>query len=165
MSQSVLIIDDEEDIRRLVSDILGDEGYETYTAADGASAMETIKVRRPSLVILDIWLNDSRFDGIELLDIIKSDHPLAPVIMISGHGTIETAVKSIQKGAYDFVEKPFTAERLLLVVKRALEASRLVRENIELRDRVGEDEFVGESSAATQLRSTIETVAPTKSRV
>ena len=166
MAYEVLVVDDESDIRNLISDILNDEGYLTHLASDGASAIEMIKSRRPNLVILDIWLNDSRFDGIELLDVIKKDHPLVPVIMISGHGTIETAVKTLKKGAYDFIEKPFTVERLLLVVKRALEAADLRRENEDLKKRISDsDEFMGISPAAQNIRSTIAKIAPTNSRV
>lgn len=166
MAHEILIVDDEADIRSLISDILQDEGYTTHLASDGAGAIEMIKSRRPSLVILDIWLNDSRFDGIELLDVVKKDHPLVPVIMISGHGTIEAAVKALQKGAYDFIEKPFTAERLLLVIKHALESSELKRQNQDLRNRIFEsEEFIGNSQISQQIRSTIGKVALTNSRV
>ncbi len=166
MAHEILIVDDEADIRNLISDTLQDEGYIPQLAADGATAIEMIKSRRPSLVILDIWLNDSRFDGIELLDVVKKDHPLVPVIMISGHGTIETAVKAFQKGAYDFIEKPFTTERLLLVIKRALEAAELKRQNQDLKNRIFEsDEFVGNSQIAQHIRSTVARVAPTNSRL
>lgn len=166
MAYEILVVDDEADIRNLISDILQDEGYVVHLASNGANAIELIKSRRPNLVFLDIWLNDSRFDGIELLDVIKKDHPLVPVIMISGHGTIETAVNSLKKGAYDFIEKPFTVDRLLLAVKKALEAADLKRENKELKKRLSDsEEFIGESSVAQQIRSTILRVAQTNSRV
>src|SRR5262249_39588221 len=133
MASEILIVDDEEDIRDLISGILGDEGYATRVAGDSESALAAIRSRRPQLVVLDIWLQGSRLDGIEVLDTIKREQPDLPVVMISGHGTIETAVASIKKGAYDFIEKPFKADRLLHVVERALEAARLKREVQELK--------------------------------
>src|SRR5690348_13121888 len=166
ISAEVLVIDDEEDIRDLVSGILRDEGYETRTAADSDGALAAIRQRRPQLLILDIWLQGSRLDGIQVLDTVKRDQPDLPVVMISGHGTIETAVASIKKGAYDFIEKPFKADRLIHVVGRALEAARLRREIQELKLRAGDDcEMVGQSSSASQLRQLIEKIAPTNSRV
>jgi two-component system nitrogen regulation response regulator NtrX len=125
-------VDDEEDIRDLIAGILHDEGYSTRVAGDSESALAAIRARRPQLVVLDIWLQGSKQDGIEVLDIVKREHSDLPVVMISGHGTVETAVASIKKGAYDFVEKPFKADRLLHVVERALEAARLKREVQEL---------------------------------
>ena len=166
MAHDILIVDDEVDIRRLISGILVDEGYGTREAADGRSALEALRARRPSLVILDVWLQNSELDGLDLLAILKREHPIVPVVMISGHGTIETAVNAIKLGAYDFVEKPFKADRLLLVVERAVEAARLKRENEELRLKAGgEIELVGQSSAVCHVRQAVERVAPTGSRV
>jgi two-component system nitrogen regulation response regulator NtrX len=166
IAPDILIVDDEADIRDLVSGILRDEGYETRVAADAEGALNTVRARRPQLVILDIWLQGSRMDGIQVLDCIKRDHPDVPVVMISGHGTIETAVASIRKGAYDFIEKPFKADRLVHVVERSLEAARLKREIQELKLRVGDEgEVVGASSAISQLRQLVEKIAPTNSRV
>ncbi len=166
MSHDILIVDDEADIRMLMSGVLRDEGYQTRDAADSDSALAAIQARRPSLVILDIWLHNSRLDGLEILDQIRKDHADMPVVMISGHGNIETAVTAIKKGAYEYIEKPFKADRLLLVVERAIEASRLRRENAELRMRAGgELALVGDSQSANQLRLTIDKVAPTNSRV
>src|SRR5690348_9293777 len=166
IAAEVLVIDDEEDIRDLVSGILRDEGYETRTASDSDGTLAAIRQRRPQLVILDIWLQGSRLDGIQVLDTIKRDQPDLPVVMISGHGTIETAVASIKKGAYDFIEKPFKADRLIHVVGRALEAAKLRREIHELKLKTGDDsEMVGTSSAISQLRQAVEKIAPTNSRV
>lgn len=166
MAHDILIIDDEADIRELVAGILSDEGYEPRTAGDSDSALREIELRRPSLVILDIWLQGSRLDGLEILDRLKSLHGDMPVIMISGHGNIETAVAAIKKGAYDFIEKPFKADRLIFLVERAIEASRLKRENLDLRRRTGlETSLIGNSPAISLLRQSIERVAPTNSRV
>ncbi len=166
MAHDILIVDDEADNRVLMSGILADEDYVTREVADSTSALAAIRTRRPSLVILDIWLQGSELDGIELLDVIQREYPLLPVVMISGHGTIETAVAAIKKGAYDFIEKPFKADRLLLIAERAIEAARLRRENEELRLRIGaEAELIGNSAAVNQLRQVIERVAPTGSRV
>lgn len=166
MSSDILIVDDESDIRDLISGILSDDGYETRVAGDADATLDAIRQRRPSLVILDIWLQGSRLDGLQLLDVIKQNDPDLQVVIISGHGNIETAVAAIKKGAYDFVEKPFKADRLLLAVERALEAMRLRQENIELRQRAGDGtEFIGQSPAIQQLRQIIERVAPTNSRV
>src|SRR4051812_12813443 len=129
----ILIIDDEEDIRELVAGILQDEGHGARTAGNSDAAIEAIRSRRPQLVFLDIWLQGSKLDGLQLLDIIKEEHPTLPVVMISGHGNIETAVAAIKRGAYDFIEKPFKADRLVLVADRALETSRLKREVAELK--------------------------------
>jgi len=162
----ILVVDDERDILELVSGILEDEGHTTRGATDADSALQAIAQRRPSLIILDIWLQGSRLDGLEILDILKRDHPDVPVIIISGHGTIETAVAAIRKGAYDFVEKPFKADRLIVLVERALEDVRLKRENDELKLRTGaESELVGRSHAISQVRHTIDKVAPTGSRI
>ena len=166
MASDILIVDDEADIRELVSGILNDEGYTTRMAGDGDSALAAIEARLPGLVILDIWLQGSRLDGLELLDIIRERHPDLPVVIISGHGNVETAVSAIKNGAYDFVEKPFKADRLILIVRRAIEAYRLRRENDELRNRVGDDmTMIGFSPAIGQVRQTIDKVAPTNSRV
>ncbi|HEV7960084.1 MAG TPA: sigma-54 dependent transcriptional regulator [Rhizomicrobium sp.] len=166
IASEILVVDDEEDIRDLISGILRDEGYETRTAGDSDGALAAVRARRPQLVILDIWLQGSRVDGIHVLDQIKREHPDLPVVMISGHGTIETAVASIKKGAYDFIEKPFKADRLLHVVERALEAARLKREVQELKLKAGDDgEMVGSSSVVAQLRGLIDKIAPTNSRI
>jgi two-component system nitrogen regulation response regulator NtrX len=166
MASDILIVDDEEDIRELVAGILGDEGHETRTAHDADSALASISERVPRLVFLDIWLQGSRLDGLELLDEIKKLYPGLPVVMISGHGTIETAVSAIRRGAYDFIEKPFKADRLILIAERALETSKLRRELSDLKKRSGETfDLIGNSSAMNQLRQTIERVAPTNSRI
>ncbi|WP_142846932.1 sigma-54 dependent transcriptional regulator [Telmatospirillum sp. J64-1] len=166
MAHDILIVDDEADIRMLISGILEDEGYSTRQAGDADQALEAIQGRRPSLVILDIWLQGSRLDGLGILDAIKRDHPLVPVVMISGHGTVETAVGAIKRGAYDFIEKPFESDRLLLIVERAIEAARLRRENEELKSRAGAgDELLGQSAPLIQVRQALEKVAPTGSRV
>ena len=166
MAHDILIVDDEADIRDLVAGILEDEGYSARTARDADTALAAIAARRPNLVFLDIWLEGSRLDGPELLDLIKSEHPDVPVVMISGHGNIETAVAAIKHGAYDFIEKPFKADRLILVAERALEASRLKREVRDLKARSGQaSRIVGASVAANQLRQTVERVAPTNARV
>ncbi|HYG85811.1 MAG TPA: sigma-54 dependent transcriptional regulator [Azospirillum sp.] len=166
MAHDILIVDDEADIRMLIAGILNDEGIKTREASDADQAFTQVASRRPSLVILDIWLQGSRLDGLQILEQLMRDHPNLPVIMISGHGTIETAVSAIKIGAYDFIEKPFKADRLLLMVERAIEAARLRRENEELRLRAGgEVELIGRSSSITQVRQSIERVAPTGSRV
>ncbi len=166
IASEILVVDDEEDIRDLISGILRDEGYETRMAGDSDAAIAAVRARRPQLIILDIWLQGSRLDGIQILDMLKREQPDVPVVMISGHGTIETAVSSIKKGAYDFIEKPFKADRLLHVVERALEAARLKREVQELKLKAGDDgELIGQSSIIAQLRSLIDKIAPTNSRV
>jgi two-component system nitrogen regulation response regulator NtrX len=162
----ILVVDDETDIRELVAGILEDEGYSTRRAGSAEEALAAIQARRPNLVFLDIWLQGSRLDGLQVLDLIKESDPELPVVMISGHGNIETAVSAIRRGAYDFIEKPFKADRLVLVADRALEASRLKREVKELKTRsVQASRIVGRSTAANQLRATIERVAPTNARV
>ena len=166
IASEILIVDDEEDIRDLIAGILRDEGFETRVAGDSDGALNAVRVRRPQLVVLDIWLQGSKLDGIQVLDTLKREQPDLPVIMISGHGTIETAVASIKKGAYDFIEKPFKADRLIHVVGRALEASRLRREVQELKLKAGDDsDMVGMSSAISQVRQAIEKIAPTNSRI
>ena len=166
MASDILIVDDEADIREIVSGILSDEGHGTRTAKNSDEALAAIGARRPTLVFLDIWLQGSRLDGLQLLKIIKEQNPALPVVMISGHGNIETAVSAIKLGAYDFIEKPFKADRLVLVAERALEASRLKREVTELRTRAGRsNKIVGKSTAINQLRQVIERVGPANSRV
>jgi two-component system nitrogen regulation response regulator NtrX len=166
MAHDILIVDDEPDIRMLVDGILADEGYETRNADGSDAALAAFHARRPSLVVLDVWLQGSRLDGIGLLEAFQGEEPHIPVVMISGHGTIEMAVGAIQLGAYDFIEKPFQSDRLLLVIRRALEAAALARENAELRLRAGpEAELIGESSFVGQVRGLVEKVAPTGSRV
>lgn len=166
MASDILVVDDEEDIREIVSGILSDEGHETRTAHDADSALAAISDRVPRLVFLDIWMQGSRLDGLSLLDEIKTRHPDLPVVMISGHGNIETAVSAIKRGAFDFIEKPFKADRLILIAERALENSKLKREVSELKRRTGDAiELIGTSVAVSQLRQTIEKVAPTNSRI
>jgi two-component system, NtrC family, nitrogen regulation response regulator NtrX len=166
MASDILVVDDEADIRDIVSGILDDEGHETRTAADSDSALAAISDRVPRLIFLDIWLQGSRLDGLALLDEIKARYPDLPVVMISGHGNIETAVSAIQRGAYDFIEKPFKADRLLLVAERALETSNLKREVTELKKRSGDPvELIGTSVAVSQLKQLIDKIAPTNSRV
>ncbi len=166
MAIEILVVDDERDIRDLVSGVLGDEGYECRTAADSTSALAAIDERRPSLVLLDVWLHGSEMDGLELLDAIKLREPDLPVIIFSGHGNIDTAVSAVSRGAMDFIEKPFEAERLLLLVERATETERLRRENSRLREGTVESgEFTGNSSAINGVRATLKRVANTGSRV
>ncbi len=148
MASDILIVDDEADIRDLVSGILEDEGHGTRLARDSDEALGAIEDRRPSLVILDIWLQGSRLDGLEVLSAIKKLHPDLPVVIISGHGNIETAVTAIRRGAYDYIEKPFKSDRLILVTMRALETSQLKREVQELKERSTQStEMIGRSSA------------------
>jgi two-component system nitrogen regulation response regulator NtrX len=166
MASDILIVDDEADICELVSGLLQDEGYTTRTARDSDGALGAIANRRPNLVFLDIWLQGSKLDGLQLLSMVKEQHPDLPVVMISGHGNIETAVAAIKDGAYDFIEKPFKADRLILVADRALETSRLKREVRELKA-LGPlpSGIVGRSPSVNALRQTIEKVAPTNSRI
>ena len=165
MSVDILVVDDEADIRELVSGILEDEGFNPRVAADSDGVFRAIKERLPSLIVLDVWLQNSAMDGIEILEEVKRLHPELPVVIISGHGTIETAVAAIKKGAYDFVEKPFNADRLVLVVNRALEAARLVRENTELRVRAPDMGLIGGSTVVNALHNVIERVSDARSRV
>src|SRR5947207_2777787 len=166
MAHDILIVDDEADIRMLIGGVLKDEGYATREAGDSTEALAAIHGRQPTLVILDIWLQGSELDGIAILRQLRAEMPSVPVVMISGHGTIETAVEAIKIGAYDFIEKPFKADRLLLLVARAIEAAQLRRENAELKLRAGgELDLVGGSPVINQLRQQIERVAPTGSRV
>ncbi|ASJ91349.1 sigma-54-dependent transcriptional regulator [Porphyrobacter sp. CACIAM 03H1] len=166
MALEILIVDDERDIRELVAGVLGDEGYACRTAADSNEAIAAIDERRPSLVLLDVWLHGSPMDGLELLDAIKTREPNLPVIIFSGHGNIDTAVAAVGRGAMDFIEKPFEAERLLLLVERATETERLRRENSRLREGSwGSAEFTGNSPAINAVRATLKRVASTGSRV
>jgi len=166
IASDILVVDDEIDIRELMAGILLDEGFVTRTASDSDGALAEIGQRRPHLVVLDVWLQGSRLDGIQLLDVLKREHPDLPVVIISGHGTIETAVAAIKKGAYDFIEKPFKADRLCHVVRRALEAAKLKREIEELKLKAGQHhELIGGSSAIVQLKQLIDKVAPTGSRI
>src|SRR5882724_4502597 len=160
MASDILIIDDETDIRELVAGILQDEGYDTRTARDSDTALSAIEMRRPSLLFLDIWLQGSKLDGLQLLDNVKTQHPELPVVMISGHGNIETAVSAIKRGAYDFIEKPFKADRLVLVANRALETSRLKREVPELKALSPvPTSLVGKSPTINHLRQVVEKVS------
>ncbi|MBN9304362.1 MAG: sigma-54-dependent Fis family transcriptional regulator [Devosia sp. 67-54] len=167
MARDILIIDDEDDIRDLIAGILEDEGYETRQAHDADSGLNEIARRRPSLVFLDIWMQGSRLDGLQLLDVFQTQHPEMPVVMISGHGNIETAVSAIRRGAYDYIEKPFKIDRLLLITQRAMEATRLKSEVEELRGRASTQsiDLVGSSPALQQARGVIEKSAPTNSRI
>jgi two-component system nitrogen regulation response regulator NtrX len=166
MALDILIVDDERDIRELVAGVLSDEGYECRTAGDSKAALDAIDQRRPSLVLLDVWLHGSPMDGLEVLDAIKAREPELPVIIFSGHGNIDTAVSAIGRGAMDFIEKPFEAERLLLLVARATETERLRRENAQLRQGFTiADEFTGNSTAINQVRATLKRVANTGSRL
>ncbi|MBC3942371.1 sigma-54-dependent Fis family transcriptional regulator [Sphingomonas sp. UV9] len=166
MALDILVVDDERDIRELVAGVLEDEGYDTRDAGDSDSALEAIAARRPSLVLLDVWLQGSRLDGLELLDEIKRRDPSIPVLVISGHGNLDTAVAAIRRGASDFIEKPFEAERLLLMVARATETERLRREVATLRATVGrETDLTGSSGAINGVRATLKRVAATGSRV
>ncbi|MBC7985749.1 MAG: sigma-54-dependent Fis family transcriptional regulator [Sphingomonadaceae bacterium] len=166
MPLDILVIDDERDICELVAGVLEDEGYSARAASNSDDALAAIDERRPSLVLLDVWLQGSRVDGLDLLDEIKRRDPSLPVLMISGHGNIDTAVAAIRRGAADFIEKPFEAARLLLLVARATETDRLRRENEVLRARVGqEDELNGNSASINGVRATLKRVAGTGSRV
>ncbi|MFA5989292.1 MAG: sigma-54 dependent transcriptional regulator [Sphingomonas sp.] len=166
MALDILVVDDEQDIRELVAGVLEDEGYETRTAADSDAALEAIAMRRPSLVLLDVWLQGSRLDGLELLDEMKRRDPSIPVLVISGHGNLDTAVSAIRRGAVDFIEKPFEAERLLLLVERATETERLKREIASLRaSTTRDDDLTGSSAAINGVRATLKRVAATGSRV
>jgi two-component system nitrogen regulation response regulator NtrX len=167
MSKDILIVDDEDDIRALIRGILEDEGYEIREASNALEAMKAVAEKEPDLVILDIWLQESDKDGLEILKAIKEDHAILPVLMISGHGTIETAVTAIKDGAYDFIEKPFKSDRLILMISRAIETAELKRENHALKSRREnvEDTLIGDSAALKEMRQQIERIAPTNSRV
>ncbi|MEP3917650.1 sigma-54 dependent transcriptional regulator [Ascidiaceihabitans sp.] len=162
----ILIVDDERDIRELISDILKDEGYQTRLAGNSDDAMAAINADAPALMVLDIWLKDSRMDGIDILKTVKRDNPDVPVVIISGHGNIEIAVAAIKQGAYDFIEKPFNIDQLLVVIRRAMETSRLRRENLTLkRQEVGSGEMVGNSAAFRALISQLDKVTKSNGRV
>lgn len=162
----ILVVDDEADIRDLVAGLLEDEGHSIRTASNSDEALAAIRARKPSLALLDIWMQGGGMDGLELLDIIRTIDPDLPVVMISGHGNIETAVSALQRGAYDFIEKPFKSDRLVVVIQRALEAAALRRENRQLRAQaMTPTGIIGRSPAAAALRSTITKVAPANSRV
>ncbi|NIJ06616.1 two-component system nitrogen regulation response regulator NtrX [Sphingomonas vulcanisoli] len=166
MALDILIVDDEADIRELVAGVLEDEGYSARTAADSDSALAALAERRPSLALLDVWLQGSRLDGLQLLDEIKRRHPTLPVIVVSGHGNLDTAVAAVRQGAADFIEKPFESERLLHLVARATETDRLRRENASLKARIGDEaELTGISTAINSVRATLKRVAATGSRV
>ena len=166
MKYDILIVEDEDDIRAMIGGILEDDGYEVRLTATSAEAINSLKSRKPSLMILDVWLKGSTMDGIELLDSIKKSHPNMPVIIISGHGTVETAVSAIRKGAYDYIVKPFKADKLLVTCKRALENARLKSENEELKGKRSHDvALIGTSSHVMQLKQKIAKIASTNSRV
>ena len=162
----ILIVDDERDIRELISDILGDEGFQTRLAANSDECMREINAEPPALLILDIWLKDSRMDGIDILKTVKQDNPDIPIVIISGHGNIEIAVAAIKQGAYDFIEKPFNIDQLLVVIGRAMETSKLRRENLELRRRdVTSSDMIGSSAAFKTLKSQLDKVTKSNGRV
>ena len=166
MALEVLVVDDEADIRDLVSGVLEDEGYAVRAAADSSQTLDAIEERRPSMVLLDVWLQGSKLDGLQLLQEIKQRDPTIPVLVISGHGNLDTAVAAVREGAVDFIEKPFEAERLIYLVDRATETDRLRRENQTLRLQIGqEDQLQGSSVAINTVRATLKRVAPTGSRV
>ncbi|MBC7165603.1 MAG: sigma-54-dependent Fis family transcriptional regulator [Roseovarius sp.] len=162
----ILIVDDERDIRELISDILGDEGYTTRLAGNSDEAMAAIRAEQPGLLILDIWLKDSRMDGIDILKAVKRDYPDVPVVIISGHGNIEIAVAAIKQGAYDFIEKPFNIDQLMVVIRRGMETSRLRRENQALKRReTAPSEMLGEAPAFRALLGQLEKVTKSNGRV
>lgn len=167
MNKDILIVDDEDDIRALIRGILEDEGYQVREAANAEQALQAVEDKEPDLMVLDIWLQESDQDGLEILKTVKADNAILPVLMISGHGTIETAVTAIKYGAYDFIEKPFKSDRLLLMIARALETAQLKQENKELKARSDNNghQLVGSSSEISQIKQQIERIAPTNSRV
>lgn len=165
MAIDILVVDDERDIRELIAGILEDEGFDPRTAADSDSAFAAIRERLPALVVLDIWLQGSKLDGLAILDELKQVHPDLPIVVISGHGNVETAVAAIRKGAYDFIEKPFNADKLVVTITRALELTQLRRENARLKESATELSLIGESNTMVQLRSMIEKIADSRSRV
>lgn len=165
MGEDILIVDDEPDIRDLMAGILNDEGFTCRVAATGEKALEEISLRQPSLLILDVWLGDPQYDGLKILEAIKKSNPDLPIVMISGHGTVETAVNAIKLGAYDFIEKPFKSDRLLLVVRRALEVANLRRENRHLKEEVCLPQMKGSSNTIQTIRKMIDKVAPANSRL
>lgn len=162
----ILITDDERDIRELIGDILQDEGFTTRLAANSDECMKQIEAEVPSLMILDIWLKDSNMDGIDILKTVKREHPEVPIVIISGHGNIEIAVAAIKQGAYDFIEKPFNIDQLLVVIRRAMETSRLRKENVELKKgEVASAEMLGESASFRALKSQLDKVTKSNGRV
>lgn len=162
----ILVVDDEKDICELVSGILTDEHYDVRAVTNGVEALEAIRLRQPSLVLLDVWLGDGARDGLKILETVKKDHPYVPVVMMSGHGTVETAVSAIKLGAYDFIEKPFQVDRLLLVVKRAIESASLKRENAELKVHVPDlCSLIGGHPKVLEIKQEIETLSQTNNRV
>ena len=166
MKSEILIVEDEADIRSLIAGILEDEGYTVVQAESSETALEAYRARKPSLIILDVWLKGSGMDGIELLDLFKSSDPDIPIIIISGHGTVETAVSAIRKGAYDYIVKPFKSAKLVVTAQRALESARLKQENAELKGRTANDDaIIGESQSISFVRQKISRIAPTNSRV
>ena len=166
MTYNILVVDDEADIRNLICDVLQDEEYETRVASSDLEALAKIDEKVPTVVLLDVWLQGSELDGLGILEIIKKKYPYLPVIIISGHGNIETAVNAIKMGAYDYIEKPFSEDKLLIIVKRACEAAKLQKENAELRMYSGEaHKLVGQSGPMMQLKQLILKVAPTSSRL
>ena len=166
MALDILVVDDEPDIRELISGVLEDEGYAVRTAETAERALEEVRTRTPRLVVLDVWLQGSGMDGLSLLKYLKSIDPILPVIVISGHGNIETAVAAIRRGAYDFIEKPFKTDRLLHLIDRAIESASLKYENAALKNQTGSSEqWIGSSQAAANLRASIEKVAPANSRI
>ncbi|MDA0656263.1 MAG: response regulator, partial [Proteobacteria bacterium] len=167
MAQDILIVDDEKDIRSLMAGILQDEGYETREAATSQEAFAAIGSRQPSLIILDVWLQDSELDGLQMLERIRQENPSQQVLMISGHATFDMAVNATKMGAYDFLTKPFKTDVLIHTISRAVEDIRLREENEVLRARSGEpfNDLAGKSTVIAQLRHALEKVAPTDSRV
>ncbi len=162
----ILIVDDEKDIRQLISDILKDEGYSTRLAANSDQAYGAINDEAPDLVILDIWLKESQHDGIDILKNVRRNNPDIPIVIISGHGNIEIAVAAIKQGAYDFIEKPFNIDQLMVVIGRAMETSRLRRENASLRVRdTSSTVMIGESGAFKNLISQLDKVTHSNGRV
>ncbi len=166
MAAEILVVDDEADIRELVGGILQDEGFAVRTAGNSTDALAAVRARAPRLVVLDVWLKGSELDGLGILSILKEMDPFLPVVVISGHGTVETAVEAIRRGAYDYLEKPFKAEKLIVTIQRAMENAQLKRENSRLRARsASSHEVVGRSGIMAQLTGSIDKVAPTNSRI
>ncbi len=166
MALDILVIDDEKDIREMISDVLKSEGFSARAVPDSMAAFDAIAEKVPSALILDIWLQGSKLDGIGILEIIKKRYPLMPVVVISGHGTIETAINSIKMGAYDYIEKPFSHEKLIIVLKRAIEHSKLRKENLDFRSKIPDkSELNGTSSATIKLKAEVDKISPNSSRV
>ncbi|MFT6696833.1 MAG: two-component system nitrogen regulation response regulator NtrX, partial [Paracoccaceae bacterium] len=162
----ILVVDDERDIRELISDILKDEGFTTRLASNSDDCIREINADPPDLMILDIWLKDSRMDGIDILKATKRDNPDIPVVIISGHGNIEIAVAAVKQGAYDFIEKPFNIDQLMIVISRAMEASRLRRENANLKvSDATSSVMIGSSSSFKILKSNLDKVTKTNGRI